>query len=362
MRARFRHRPPARAHRARAAAAARRFRSAARFHRRPAAAARLPCRRRRRRLRAGARNLGGEPAAAILNLGAELFGFERLRRPRRAAGQPRGHRRLQIVELGIEQFELLEPFLGIEKVDPGERRRQPDVLRRDRFVGARDPDFGQRARRTRPALGGMGEFLADTDHLHREIVAVEAARVGAGDREILDGQIEFGIGQPVGRDRRRLGGVDPRFASAQFGRLGFGQPQRGVECQRLGMKRRGQRDQHGRRKKIAHDVPFCGPDKTAPDASVPRAESFTRRGVAWSRGTFSSCNRPDRPSSCRNRTRPFAPVCPSPRRGLATWHWTCSVPEPGGSAIHNGRPIALGQKRERQASLPRARQRQKARK
>ena len=125
----------------------------------------------------------------------------------RTAGKPRRHGRLKVLEAAIEQVEFLQLLLGIIEIDPGERGREPDVLRGDRFVGAGDSNVGLRAGRARAAFGGVRKILADADDLHREIVAIEPARVGSGHREILEDDIEFRVGQPVGGDRRRLGGV-----------------------------------------------------------------------------------------------------------------------------------------------------------
>src|SRR3546814_9905676 len=85
-------------------------------------------------------DLGGNRAPPIGYFGPQLPGFERLRWARGAAGEPRGNRRLEIVEAVVEQLEFLEPLLCIEKIDPRERGGEAHILRGDRLLGLGDLD------------------------------------------------------------------------------------------------------------------------------------------------------------------------------------------------------------------------------
>src|SRR3546814_2039445 len=103
------------------------------------------------------------------------------------------------LEAGIEQVELPEPAFSIIEIDPGEGGLEPHVAAFDQLARLGDTDIGRGARGACMALGEIGEGLAEPDRRRSEIVAREAAGIGAAHREVLQAQVERRIGQEIGR-------------------------------------------------------------------------------------------------------------------------------------------------------------------
>jgi hypothetical protein len=204
-----------------------------------------------RQSRAGLGDLGRQRAAAIVDLGAQLRGLERLRGPRRARGEPRRDGRLEIVEALDQEIELREAALGVVEIDPGQRGFDPDILCFERKACFGHPEIGSGARDARAALAPVGKFLFDPDPGHGHAVAAEAECRRARDGEVLDPYAEGRVGQLASRDRRRTLGIDPGFAGKDGRRIARSPLDRSIERQRIRQRRDG--NCHHKRQ---HDVFF----------------------------------------------------------------------------------------------------------
>lgn len=194
-----------------------------------------------------------------------------------------GHGLLQVVEAGIEQVELPEPAFSIIEIDPGEGGLEPHVAAFDQLARLGDTDIGRGARGACMALGEIGEGLAEPDRRHSEIVAREAAGIGAAHREVLQAQVERRIGQAIGRDRRRAGAGCRRRARLEAWRVGGSEPHCLLVGERAGRHRHGpgaRKRRTDREQQASHSAPRHHDHGYHPLMTEAARQDVTRRSGA----------------------------------------------------------------------------------
>ena len=158
-------------------------------------------------------------APSVGKLGFKNLRIERLRRGGATRRQPRADRLRQIVDLDREFLQDVQPALGVIKVDPSERRTDPDVARCHRFASLRCDDISARAFGARMALLRIGNILPHPHRLADVGVGKRRIAFGLGQPEIVEIKVQLGIGELIRRHRGAPGARGRRFASIDTGRI-----------------------------------------------------------------------------------------------------------------------------------------------